>query len=43
LERELYNPKFPFGHELVLCGMLLDMKPWENFDSERAQRADQGK
>jgi hypothetical protein len=30
LEREMYNSKAPFGHELILCGMLL------NFNMERA-------
>lgn len=36
LEREMYNPKLPFGHELVLCGMLLDLRPWLNFDMQKA-------
>jgi hypothetical protein len=35
LDKELYNPQYPFGHELVLCGMLLDYKPWLNFDISR--------
>lgn len=40
LEREMYNPKLPFGHELVLCGMLLGMRPWKKFDMERAMKVD---
>lgn len=36
LEEAMYDPRRPFGHELVLCGMLLNMRPWENFDFERA-------
>lgn len=35
LEREMYNPRVPFGHELVLCGMLLGARPWEKFNIER--------
>jgi len=31
LERAMYDPKRPFGHELVLCGILLGNCPWENF------------
>jgi hypothetical protein len=40
LEREMYNPARPFGHELVLCGMLLGLRPWDNFDVDRAWAAD---
>jgi hypothetical protein len=40
LERELYNPKAPFGHEEVLCGMLLGLRPWDQFDVDRAQAID---
>lgn len=29
LEREMHNPKASFGHELVLCGMLLGLRPWK--------------
>ncbi len=29
LNRELENPDKPFGHELVLCGMLLEIGPWK--------------
>jgi len=36
LEKQLYDPTNPFGHELVLAGMLLNIRPWENFDLERA-------
>jgi hypothetical protein len=36
LEREMYNPLVPFGHEFVICGMLLNLRPWQKFDMDRA-------
>lgn len=35
LERAIYDPSRPFGHELVLCGLLAGIRPWENFDPNR--------
>ena len=32
LENAMYYPGRPFGHELVLCGLLSGIRPWENFD-----------
>lgn len=33
LEIAMYNPNRPFGHELVLCGLLSGIRPWDNFHS----------
>lgn len=36
IEKAMYDPEKPFGHELVLAGLLSGIKPWENFDLEKA-------
>jgi len=36
MERAMYDPNRSFGHEFVLAGLLSGIKPWENFDGERA-------